>query len=212
MKDFCILSDFDGTITKTDSLFEFFEKYADKEWLDVEQDWTDGKISSKECLIKEFALVRNLSEEFLSKYLETIVIDETFVDFYKKIKEKNIDFFVVSDGVDFFINKILERAGLKNIEIISNHGEFIGEKFVLSFPNDCKKCKNNAGTCKCSIVEQKRKEYKKIIYFGDGTSDFCVADKFDKLFAKTKLLNYCKQKGIKAVPFKQFKDISIFSP
>ena len=209
MKDFCILSDFDGTITKKDSLFGFFETYADKEWLNVEQDWVDGKISSKECLIKEFELVKNLSENLIDEYLKNISVDESFVDFYKTIKKQNIDFFVISDGIDYFINKILNKTGLSDINIISNHGEFIDGKFVLSFPNDNPSCKNNAGTCKCSIIKQKRNEYKKIIYFGDGTSDFCAADKVDFLFAKTKLLNYCKQNKIAAVSFKTFKDINL---
>ena len=208
MKDLCILSDFDGTITPTDSLFYFFEKYADKKWLDVEQEWTEGKISSKECLIREFDLVKNLSEELITEYLSNITIDKTFIDFYRKIKEKNIDFFVVSDGIDYFINKILEKSGLKSLSIISNHGEFSNGKFILSFPNDCPKCKNNAGTCKCNVVEQKRKKYREIIYFGDGTSDFCVADKVDKLFAKTKLFDFCNQHKIIATSFEKFEDIS----
>ena len=207
MKKFCILSDFDGTITEKDSLFYFFETFADKKWLEVEKDWADGKISSKECLIKEFALVKNLSEKLIDDYLSDTKVDETFVDFYKKIKEKNIDLFVVSDGVDYFINKILEKSGLKGIEIISNHGEFIDGEFVLSFPNDCPNCKNNAGTCKCNVLKNKRKEYQKIIYLGDGTSDFCVADKPDILYAKTKLLNYCKENSIDAISFNNFSDV-----
>ena len=208
MKKICIISDFDGTITEKDTLFGFFENFADKEWLNVEKEWLEGKISSKECLIKEFELVCNLDKKLINEYLKDVKVDKTFLDFYKKLRDKDIDFFVVSDGVDFFINKILKNSGLNNIEIISNHGEFIDRKFVLSFPNDCEKCKNNAGTCKCKIIEQKRKFYEKIIYLGDGASDFCVADKVDILFAKTKLLDYCKNKGINATEFEKFADIN----
>ncbi len=211
MKNICILSDFDGTITEKDTLFSFFEKFADKKWLHVEKEWIEGKISSKECLIKEFELVANLNEELIDSYLKNTKVDTTFLDFYKKIQDKNIDFFVVSDGIDYFINKILKNSGLNNIEIISNHGEFVNGKFVLSFPNDCEKCKNNAGTCKCKIVEQKKKEYEKIIYFGDGTSDFCVANKADILFAKEKLFKYCKDKGIEVTAFEKFEDVNIFN-
>ncbi|MCR4880460.1 MAG: MtnX-like HAD-IB family phosphatase [bacterium] len=211
MKKICIISDFDGTITEKDSLFGFFEKYADKKWLQVEQDWIDGKISSKECLIKELDLIYNLSEKLIDEYLSDIKVDKTFVDFYNYLRGKNIDFFVVSDGIDYFINKILVKSGLKDIKILSNHGEFIGKKFVLSFPNDNPKCINNAGTCKCGIVTQKRTNYEKIIYLGDGTSDFCVADKVDFLFAKTKLFDYCQKNNIQAFSFKNFKDIDISS-
>ena len=39
-----IYLDFDGTITKNDTVNSFFKTFADIEWLKVEQDWIDGKI------------------------------------------------------------------------------------------------------------------------------------------------------------------------
>ena len=92
-------------------------------------------------------------------------------------------------------------------KIISNHGVFRGEFFEITFPNDYSGCKNNAGTCKCKIVSDLKQEYKNVVYIGDGVSDFCVADKADVLYAKSKLLNYCKDKGIECVPYSSFKDI-----
>ena len=124
MKRFCIVSDFDGTITDRDGLYCFIQNYAQGDWEKIEQDWTDGKISSKECLIEEFKLVPNLSEKLIEEFIETMKIDETFIDFYEFIYKKNIDLYIVSDGVDYFINKILSKYNLNNLKIISNHGEF----------------------------------------------------------------------------------------
>ena len=209
MEKTCILCDFDGTITTKDGLYSFIEKYAENDWQKIEQDWVDGKISSKECLIEEFKLVPNLSEELIAGFIQTLTIDETFVDFYKKIIDKNIDFYIVSDGIDYFINKILEKYGLKNIKTITNHGEFRGEFFEITFPNDNPKCINNSGTCKCSVLMNLKKEYDKIIYIGDGVSDFCVANKADILYAKSKLSDYCKNKGINYIPYETFKDVDL---
>lgn len=205
----CILSDFDGTITSKDGLYSFIETYAQKGWEKIEQDWVEGKISSKECLIEEFKLIPDLSEELISEFIKTLTIDETFVDFYEKTVRKDIDFYVVSDGIDYFINKILKKYYLEGVNIISNHGEFRGEFFEITFPNDYSGCINNAGTCKCKILSDLRKNYDKIIYIGDGVSDFCVADKADVLFAKSRLLDYCKEKGIKCSSFNKFKDICL---
>ena len=144
MKDLIIVSDFDGTITERDGLYTFIKEYAKGDWEKIEQDWADGKISSKECLIEEFKLVPDLSEELIAGFVKTICIDEYFKDFYLKLSEQNIDFCIVSDGIDYFINKILSIHGLENIKIISNHGEFRGEFFELKFPNDSSECKNNA--------------------------------------------------------------------
>lgn len=208
MKQYCILSDFDGTITKKDGLYAFIEQYAKEGWEKIEQDWVSGKIDSKTCLIEEFKLVPNLSEELISDFIDKLEIDETFIDFYNNMFQKT-DFYIVSDGIDYFIKRILQKYELDGINIISNHGEFRGEFFEITFPNDSEKCINNAGTCKCCVLSDLRKEYEKIIYIGDGVSDYCVADKADILYAKKRLLNYCDDKGIKCIPYDSFMDINI---
>lgn len=209
MKEYIIISDFDGTITRKDGLYAFIEKYAEGDWKSIEQAWAEGNISSKECLIEEFKLVPNISEELISSFVKTIEIDVTFKSFFNKIQKKGIDFCVVSDGIDYFINKILEQYDLRGLKIISNHGVFRGESFELTFPNDFAACKNNAGTCKCKIIEDLRKEYSKIIYIGDGVSDYCVADKADILYAKLRLADYCSDKNIKFIPYSSFADIKL---
>ena len=207
MKDFCILSDFDGTITKRDGLYTFIEKYAKGDWQKIEQDWTSGKISSKECLVEEFNLVPDLSEKLICDFIKTLEIDNNFVDFYKSIKEKNIDFYIISDGIDYFIEKILSKYGLLNLNVISNHGEFVNNDFILTFPNDNINCVNNAGTCKCSVLNNLKKHYKQIYYIGDGVSDYCVAGKADVLYAKTRLAEYCQENSINYLEYTNFNDI-----
>lgn len=202
-----VVSDFDGTITKKDSLYYFFDEYADKKWLEVEKLWKDGKISSKECLIKEFELVKNLDEKLIDKFISTIEIDDYFSEFIKFCKNKNIDFTVASDGVDYFINKILQKNNIAKIDLVTNHGEFINGKFTLTFPNDFKDCKNDSGTCKCRVVWDLKKKYDKVIYIGDGTSDFCVSKNADFLIAKSGLVEYCKINKINHTPFNSFKDV-----
>ena len=54
-----------------------------------------------------------------------------------------------------------------------------------------------------------KKEYDKVIYIGDGVSDFCVANKADILYAKSKLSDYCKNKGINYIPYETFKDVDL---
>ena len=208
MKDFCILSDFDGTISKKDGLYTFISQYAKGDWEKIEQDWVKGKIDSKECLTEEFKLIPDLSEDLIAQFIQTLEIDEYFKEFYDYTVNNNIDFYVVSDGIDYFIERILGKYGLSDIKIISNHGEFKGKVFEITFPNDNPGCINNAGTCKCSVLRNLRERYKKIYYIGDGVSDYCVADKADVLFAKSRLVNYCKERSIKYREYADFNDIT----
>lgn len=209
MKPICIVCDFDGTITQKDGLYSFIEAYAGEGWEKFEQDWVQGKIDSKTCLIEEFKLVPEISEELISSFIDTLKIDESFVDFYNNIVEKEIDFYIVSDGIDYFIKRILKNYNLNGVKIISNHGEFRGEFFEITFPNDHSECINNAGTCKCNVLSDLKQDYEKIIYIGDGVSDYCVANRADILYAKKRLLNYCIENGIKHIPYASFDDIKI---
>ena len=206
MKKIIIASDFDGTITKCDSLFDFFKTFAKPEWVEVEKLWEDKIINSKECLEKEFALVPDLTPELIENYIKTVEIDPYFKEFYEKIT-KNADFVVVSDGVDYFINRICSLNGIDKIKIFSNHGEFINDEFKLTYPNTNINCKKASGTCKCKIVTDLKEKYEKIYYIGDGTSDYCVIDKGTKAFGKEKLYQYCKKNNIKCTKFENFKDL-----
>lgn len=207
MEKFCILSDFDGTITVKDSLYTFFKEFASPDWMEVERLWVENKINSKECLIREFGLVPDLTPQKIQNYLKTIQIDSYFQKFYKFTAEKDIDVYVVSDGVDYFINTILDNHGIAGLKVISNHGQFENGKFCLSFPNDSEKCVLGAGTCKCNVLKKMKAKFNKIIYIGDGTSDFCVANKADILYAKSSLADYCKDENIDFIPFNTYDDI-----
>jgi len=208
MRDKIFVSDFDGTITKKDTLSKFLEDYADSKWLDIENDWRDGKFGSQECLVKQFALVPDLTPKLIENFLETIEIDEWFIPFCQKAKEIGMPVVILSDGLDYFINKILEKNKLDFINVITNHAYFNEYgRFILEFPNDSHKCLNDAGTCKCKVVRNLKKLYKTVYYSGDGASDFCVSKHPDIVYAKSGLAQYCKQNGIKYREFKTFKQL-----
>lgn len=201
-----IYCDFDGTITKKDALAEFFELYADELWLTLEEDWKAEKISSKECLEGQLKLVKKISEEELNSYIKQIEIDDYFIEFYKKIKSKGMKFVILSDGLDMFIKKTLEKYNLVDIPYFAN-SFFIdfcnnGLEFSVEFNNSNPHCKSGSGTCKCSKIEDSL-----FCYIGDGLSDRCIAKKAKVLFAKKGLKKYCDDNKIKYIGFETFKDI-----
>lgn len=207
-----IVSDFDGTITKTDTLSKFLEDYADPKWLDIENDWREGKFGSQECLVKQFALVPNLTSELIDNFLDTMEIDEGFIPFALRAKKNGIPIVILSDGLDYFINKILEKNKIDFVNVITNHAYFSGKyntDFIIEFPNDSKHCSNNAGTCKCKVVKNLKKRYKKVVYIGDGASDFCVSKEPDIIYAKSGLAEYCKRNNLKHIEFKNYSDIKL---
>lgn len=202
-----IYCDFDGTITKNDTLTKFFELYADNAWLDIEEDWKNGKIGSKECLRKQLELVSDLSSEILNNYINSIEIDDYFAEFYKVLKSYDIKLVILSDGLDFFIKRTLEKYNLSEIPYFSNSlilNDYTPTQICLSveFNNSNPNCENASGTCKCSKIEDSS-----FCYIGDGLSDRCIAKKANLLFAKKSLKKYCDDNKIKYIKFETFKDI-----
>ena len=197
-----IYCDFDGTITKKDVVNTFFEKYADPKWLESEELWIDGKITSQENAIAQVGLLSNVTQKELDEFLNSIELDDYFKEFLRFIKEKNINFVILSDGFDLFIDEILKRNGVSNISVFANHLVYENNNFRIEFPYHNSKCDIGAGMCKCLQINED-----KFCYIGDGTSDLCVAQKADILFATKSLERHCKNKAINYYPFKSFKDI-----
>ena len=107
-----IYCDFDGTITKEDSVNAFFEMYAPPSWMDSEKLWIEGKISSRENAIIQVGLLKNVSQKQLDDYINSIEVDDYFLEFVEFVKSKNIKLTILSDGFDLFIQKVLERYNL----------------------------------------------------------------------------------------------------
>lgn len=216
MKSFKVFCDFDGTITTKDTLNTFLREFAPNEWLGIEEKWESGKIGSKECIDEQMKLFNGFSMQKTDEFLSKVEIDPTFKEFFDTLKNYNIDFFIVSDGLDYFIEKILEINNIKNITIYSNkllknENCIIGADFPYTDP-DCEKA---SGMCKCNIIKQNNTKNDTIIYIGDGASDFCVSTKVDVLFAKLRLLDYYKKNSAKYVnqkvfEFRNFNDIKTY--
>lgn len=196
-----IYCDFDGTITKKDSVNEFLEKFTGDKWLKSEKLWIEGKISSRENAIIQVGLLNDVSQKQLDNYINSIEIDDYFLEFVEFVKSKNIKFTILSDGFDLFIQKVLERYNLE-IPYYANKLIYKNGKFNIEFPYYNENCDKKAGMCKCEKVKEKS-----FCYIGDGTSDLCIAKKADVLFASKNLHKYCEENNIKHINFKSFCDI-----
>ena len=195
-----IYCDFDGTITKRDSVNEFFELYAPN-WTDSEKLWIEGKISSRENAIIQVGLLNDVSQKQLDDYINSIEIDDYFLDFVDYLKSKNINLTILSDGFDLFIQKILERYNL-DIPYYANKLIYKNGKFSIEFPYYNENCNKKAGMCKCQKVLENS-----FCYIGDGTSDLCIAKRADVLFATKNLHKYCEKNLIKHHYFETFSNI-----
>jgi 2,3-diketo-5-methylthio-1-phosphopentane phosphatase len=202
-----ILCDFDGTITRADTADAVFSALAAPEWHAIEELWDAGEIGSAECMRRQMELV-DASVSGLNEVLDSLEIDPTFPEFAQFCAANGFELVIVSDGVDYFIRRILSRYGLAGLPIRANQLIRTGERsFTLAHPFSVKDCAAGAGNCKCAC-EAATPTSRQTVLIGDGRSDFCVSEEADIVFAKKSLLRYTREKGIPALPFETFAEIA----
>ena len=206
---YMLFCDFDGTVTKEDVIDRILEEFADPAWMDIEQSWVRGEIGSRDCLAMQTKLIRAKVRDLLD-FLESIHIDETFVDFAKYCRDKAVKIVILSDGIDLFIKSILDRYGLNGIRVYSNSLGCTNGSYEMYFPYFREDCLSRSGTCKCKIMEELSSPEGTNILVGDGRSDFCVARKADLTFAKSDLLDFCRVEKIPHIEHREFGDIMVW--
>jgi 2-hydroxy-3-keto-5-methylthiopentenyl-1-phosphate phosphatase len=190
MQVFC---DFDGTISVQDATDFILARFADPAWQDIEEQWKQGAIGSAECMQRQVALIRATRQQ-LDAALDEIEIDPSFPAFASYCRSQGIALTVTSDGVDYFIHRVLARHRLPPLPVIANqlriHGHNGDKRYRLALLFSQTACESGAGMCKCRCV---RAAAGTRVYVGDGRSDFCVANEPELVFAKGNLAEFCEQ-------------------
>jgi 2,3-diketo-5-methylthio-1-phosphopentane phosphatase len=206
-----VFTDFDGTITQIDVIDEILAQLAHPSWQQIEQEWTRGSIGSRECLQRQIALV-DTSAEDLHALIDAVPIDPSFAAFCRFTQKQGIPLYLVSEGFDYVIARILKRTGVgwplqNGIQLFSSALRLEGRRLIASFPHSPQPCEHGCATCKAALMRRLGKGKHPIIFIGDGLSDRFAVDEADVVFAKRKLLAYCREHGKACQPFETFADV-----
>jgi 2-hydroxy-3-keto-5-methylthiopentenyl-1-phosphate phosphatase len=130
-----IFSDFDGTFTERDVGYQLFRHFSQDRNMPLVEQWKKGLVSSRDCLLQEAAMVSPTLEEIYS-FLDKFSLSAGVVEFYQTIKRRNIPFYIVSDGLDIYLEYVLKKHGLDEIRFFCNRGIVKDRRLVLDFPYD----------------------------------------------------------------------------
>ena len=199
-----VFCDFDGTISCDDTTDAILTRFASAEWEEIEAQWKAGKMGSAECMQRQIALI-NASKPALDAALDSLEIDASFIDFVSFCESNDMPMSILSDGVDYFIRRILGRYHLNHLPVVANVLSISAqETYSLSTPYRNANCAASSGVCKCAQIA---KGTGPSIFVGDGRSDFCASGAADLVFAKGSLVTYCEQQGIPYVLYSTFADV-----
>jgi len=204
-----IICDFDGTTAVNDVGNLLFRTFADERCYEIVAAWKTGKINSKECLEQECAITE-VSRQELETFADEQDLDPDFPAFVNFCNEHQIEVEIASDGLDFYIERVLKKYKLQEtVTAKANHLVFTGEKKISAeFPYFIKGC-GHCGNCKGLHVKMARQSNKKVVYIGDGLSDRCGAEEADIVFAKRgrDLISFCRDSNIAHYEYDDFAEI-----
>jgi 2-hydroxy-3-keto-5-methylthiopentenyl-1-phosphate phosphatase len=113
----------------------------------------------------------------------------------------------LSDGFDYYIDKILKRENLSHLKVFSNKLILTDDgKLTPSFLYYNADCRS-AANCKRNHIIENSGEEDYSVFIGDGNSDNDAIQYVDFIFAKDDLLKYCEIQRITYFPFRNFDDV-----
>ncbi len=199
-----VFVDFDGTITDVDTFNVLVRAVAgDDAWNAIDADLIAGRISLRECLRREAALVRMTHADALA-FLETRArVDPAFRTFVVRVRAGGGDVTVVSAGIASIIRATLARAGV-DIDVIANDVDYHAGGWRMTFADE-----SDFGHDKAVHVERARAAGASTVYCGDGISDFSAIALAERAFVKrgSALEVYCGERGIACTAFTSFDEV-----
>lgn len=222
-----VLVDFDGTLASADVGNRFFRRFTPDavRWDAVIADWMAGRITARQCLALECDLARAGHPEALA-FVDGFELAADAAAFVAAARSAGHDLLVASDGLTFYIERLLARAGL-DVPFTANRLRFedgaLTPEFASAGPEvplsggrvaraagdaspGCGRC----GNCKGAALRAARASgrYRRLVAVGDGYSDRCAVAAADVVYAKDDLFEYCRARGVEARPFTALAEVA----
>jgi 2-hydroxy-3-keto-5-methylthiopentenyl-1-phosphate phosphatase len=207
-----VFVDFDGTVTRQDVGNAFFRRFGGAVCDAEVAEYHAGRISAQECFRRELAAVGKLNLREAEAFIAEQQIDSSFRDFVDFCAASGIGLWIVSDGLDFYIDRILHGNGIQGVPVFSNRlhlgplSEDGGVLPTMEFPMPDAEC-TICACCKRNIMLTHAGDDDIIVYVGEGFSDRCPVRYADVVFAKDALQVYCQNENISYYLYTSFGDV-----
>lgn len=201
-----VACDFDGTLTRQDTLVEILNRYGDTQWHEVQRKVVSGEITIREGLQTEMGSVRASPEELKSLLADRVEVDPSFPSFLRKMRTQGIPLVCLSGGFDLCIETVLGKAGLWPLPTLANRLVRDNGSWTVEYPYPSTQC-GSCGHCKGDPIRAWNDQGYLTIFVGNGVTDRCAALSAKLTFAKDELHSWCQANGIPSVLYQTFDDI-----
>ena len=197
--------DFDGTITERDTSFFLLDAFAQGDWRRILRDYKEHRIPVGEFNTRAFAMVKEDKTSLLEELKGKVEVRSGFHELVDYCQRKAFRLAIVSNGLDFYVRAVLTDIGLDDIEVHAAQASFHPEGIKVRYMGpDGERLED--GFKEAYIQSFLRLGYR-VVYVGNGDSDFAPAKHAYCIFATGDLLAYCRENNLKHRPFENFFDI-----
>ena len=200
-----IQCDFDGTVTEEDVSFFLLDTFAQGDWRGLLRQYKENRISVGDFNTRAFAMVKHDKAALLKEVKVKTKVRPGFQELVNYCQKKDFRLVIVSNGLDFYIGAVLKDLGLENIEVHAAQASFHPEGMVVQYIGLDGKIVEDG--FKDAYVKSFLKLGYRVIYVGNGDSDFPPAKYAHHVFATGELLTYCRENNLNCKPFENFIDI-----
>lgn len=205
-----IFCDFDGTITEKDNIVATIAHFDPPRWREIVDDIVQVRKSIRQGVGELFALLPSSRREEIVRFaVGNAAIRAGFRVLLSYCERQGIEFLVTSGGIDFFVHPLLQPFDIPADRIFCNRGNFSGERVLIEWPHPCdSQCPNQGcGMCKTAIIRRYPTDQYLRILIGDSVTDFEGAKLADIVFARSHLIDRCRELGVPYYPFETFHDV-----
>ncbi len=205
--ELAVLVDFDETAAEQNVAELLLNRYGAAEWEKLRERFRQGDLTLQAYQEAAFRRVQATPEEMGQYAAKHGNLRAGFLDLLSYCTAHAIHLAIVTYGLDFYVRAVLERYGIEGSApafSVETRTGTAGLEFLYRY---AKPGCVGWGNCKCRVLEGFRERVDRIIYVGDGHSDFCPASKSDMVFARGPLVGHCIQQGIDFQPFEDFAPV-----
>jgi 2-hydroxy-3-keto-5-methylthiopentenyl-1-phosphate phosphatase len=200
-----IQCDFDGTVTEKDISYLIIDTFANGDWKKLVADYRENKISVDYFNKQAFAMVR-ASKETLTEFVRgKAKLRPGFKELIDYCHQRDFRLVIVSNGLDFYIDAILNDAGIRNIEVFAAQTKFCPEGIKVQYIGPDGNQANDG--LKEIYTKLFLAEGYRLICLGNGVSDIYPARLAHHVFARDDLLSHCTKENIACTPFNDLNDV-----
>lgn len=204
-----VLVDFDDTAAVQNVAELLLNRFGDPTWTDVRERFRQGELSLKDYQEITFRQMSADKATMQAYVRENACFRDHFGELAAYCAAHAIPMCILSQGLDFYIQALLDASGYPSMPVHAVRAEFnengaqiVGYAYEFAYPDA-----PELGNSKALMVRRFQEQGYYVFFAGDGRSDFEAGEVADTVFAHRQMAQMCDDAGVPYTAFTDFRPV-----